>query len=457
VGAASYGYSSRMSERLDEFMAALAERTPGEEVFHQSVRELLADVIDDLDPDGPEARMGILERMTEPDRTITFRVVWQADDGSFETNRAHRVQFSDAIGPYKGGLRFAPSLNLDTLKFLGFSQTFKNALTGLPMGGAKGGADFDPKGRSELEVMRFCQALMTELHRHIGEDVDVPAGDIGVGEREIAFLFGQYKRINSRFAGVLTGKGQSFGGSAGRAEATGHGAAYFAALMRKHADSDLEGLRCALSGSGNVSIFCAEKLAELGASVISLSDSDGTVHDPDGIDGDKLAWVKELKLERRGRIAEYADEFGCEYLEGETPWSLELDAAFPCATQNELDGDDAKALLETGCELIVEGANMPLTPEATERLRSEGVAIGPAKAANAGGVAVSGFEQSQNAARLSLAAEDVDRLLQDVMELVHAECVASGELDDGRIDYIRGANRASFRRVRDAMLAQGAV
>ena len=446
-----------MSERLDEFMAGLEQRNPGEEVFHQAVRETFEDVIDEVDPDGPVVRNHILERMTEPDRTIIFRVVWQNDEGELHSNRAFRVQFNNAIGPYKGGLRFVKGLDLGTLKFLGFSQTFKNALTGMPMGGAKGGSDFDPKGKSDLEVMRFCQSMMAELYRHIGEDMDVPAGDIGVGEREIAYLFGQYKRLANRFAGVLTGKGLSFGGSAGRVEATGYGTAYFAALMLKQSGDEVEGKRCAISGSGNVSIFCAEKLIDLGATVVSLSDSDGTIHDPDGIDQDKLDWVKELKLERRSRISEYAEEFGCEYLEGERPWGIEAEIALPCATENELESDDAQSLLDGPYVAVVEGSNMPLSTGANRLLREEGFLIGPAKAANAGGVAVSGFEQSQNAARLSISGDDVDRLLRETMEEIHRECVERGERDDGSVDYVRGANRAGFARVCEAMIAQGAV
>jgi glutamate dehydrogenase (NADP+) len=446
-----------MSERLDEFMAGLEQRNPGEKVFHQSVRETFEDVIDEIDPEGPVVTQQILERMTEPDRTIIFRVVWQNDEGELRSNRAFRVQFNNAIGPYKGGLRFVEGLDLGTLKFLGFSQTFKNALTGMPMGGAKGGSDFNPKGKSDLEVMRFCQSMMAELYRHIGEDMDVPAGDIGVGEREIAYLFGQYKRLANRFAGVLTGKGLSFGGSAGRVEATGYGTAYFAALMLKQREEEIEGKSCTISGSGNVSIFCAEKLIDLGAKVVSLSDTGGTIHDPDGIDRDKLDWVKGLKLERRGRISEYAEEFGCEYLEDERPWGIEADIAFPCATENELDADNAKQLLEGGCTAIVEGSNMPLTSDANKLLREECFLIGPAKAANAGGVAVSGFEQSQNAARLSISGDDIDRLLRETMEDIHRECVERGERDDGSIDYVRGANRAGFARVCEAMIAQGAV
>jgi glutamate dehydrogenase (NADP+) len=446
-----------VSVELDTFMAGLESRNPGEDEFHQAVREVYADVLDEALENDDLRRAQILERMTEPDRTVIFRVTWETDGGELRANRAYRVQFNNSIGPYKGGLRFVKGLDLATLKFLGFEQTFKNALTGLPMGGAKGGSDFNPKGKSEREVMRFCQSMMVELHRHIGEDIDVPAGDIGVGEREIAYLFGQYKRLANRFAGVLTGKGMSFGGSAGRVEATGYGAAYFTELMLKRGGEDLEGKRCAISGAGNVSIHCAEKLVELGATVISLSDSGGTVHDPAGLDPEKLARVKQLKLVDRGRLAEYAEHSGDEYLEGERPWGLECDLAFPCATQNELGAGDADRLIGNGCSAVIEGANMPLTLEATERLRAEGVAIAPAKAANAGGVAVSGLEQSQNAVRVSWSGETVDRQLREIIERIHEECVTHGELEDGSVDYRRGANRAAFRRVAEAMLAYGAV
>ncbi len=446
-----------MSAQLDKFMSGLEERNPGEGEFHQAVREVYADVLDEALRNDDLRRAQILERMTEPDRTVIFRVTWETDEGSLRVNRAYRVQFNNSIGPYKGGLRFVKGLNLETLKFLGFEQTFKNALTGLPMGGAKGGADFNPKGKSDAEVMRFCHSMMVELHRHIGEDIDVPAGDIGVGEREIAYLFGQYKRLANRFAGVLTGKGLSFGGSAGRVEATGYGAAYFTELMLKRRDGGLEGKRCAISGAGNVSIYCAEKLIELGAVVISLSDTEGTVHDPAGIDAEKLEAVKQTKLVRRGRISEYAEHNEGEYPEGEKPWGLECDLAFPCATQNELDADDARRLIANGCEAVVEGANMPLTPEATAAFRAAGAAVAPAKAANAGGVAVSGLEQSQNAVRVSWSRETVDRQLREIIERIHGECVAHGERDDGSVDYQRGANRAAFRRLAEAMLAYGAV
>ena len=446
-----------VSEQLDKFMGGLVQRNPGEPEFHQAVREVYADVLDEALENDELRRAQILERMTEPDRTLIFRVTWETDAGELRANRAYRVQFNNSIGPYKGGLRFVKGLDLGTLKFLGFEQTFKNALTGLPMGGAKGGSDFNPKGKSAAEVMRFCQSMMVELHRHIGEDIDVPAGDIGVGEREIAFLFGQYKRLANRFAGVLTGKGMSFGGSAGRVEATGYGAAYFTELMLKRAGGELEGKRCALSGAGNVSIYCAEKLIELGAVVISLSDSAGSVHDPAGIDAEKLESIKRLKLGRRGRLSEYAERGDGEYLEGEKPWGIQCDLAFPCATQNELDADDAQELIANGCKAVIEGANMPLTAEATAAFRDQGLAIAPAKAANAGGVAVSGLEQSQNAVRVSWSRETVDRQLREIIERIHSECVAHGEGDDGSVDYGRGANRAAFRRVAEAMLAYGAV
>jgi glutamate dehydrogenase (NADP+) len=451
------GTVGAVSDRLDEFMAGLEHRNPGEDEFHQAVRDVFADVIDDALEDERIRGAQILERMTEPDRVVMFRVTWEDDEGQLRSNRATRVQFNNTLGPYKGGLRFVKGLRLDTLKFLGFEQTFKNALTGLPMGGAKGGSDFNPKGKSDAEVMRFCQSMMTELYRHIGEDVDIPAGDIGVSTREIGYLFGQYKRLANRFAGVLTGKGASFGGSAVRTEATGWGAAYFTAMMLERSDGSLEDKRCAISGAGNVSIFCAEKLTQLGATVISLSDSDGTIHDPDGIDESKLDFVKALKLERKGRMSEYAEEFGCEYLEGEPPWGLECDLAFPCATQNEVDEDAARELVGNGCEGVIEGANMPLTAGATRHLRSEGIAVAPAKAANAGGVAVSGLEQSQNAARLSWTHEEVDKRLQEIMKNIHTVCVERGERDDGSVDYVEGANRASFDRVCDVMLSYGAV
>ncbi len=455
---------------LDTFMAGLERRNPGEPEFHQAVREVAESVLPFVarNPEYHEAR--ILERMTEPDRIVSFRVVWEDDHGGIRVDRAWRVQFNSAIGPYKGGLRFHPSVDLSVLKFLGFEQGFKNALTGLPMGGAKGGSCFDPSRRSEREIMRFCQSLMTELHRHIGEDVDVPAGDIGVGQREVSYLFGQYKRLTNRFAGTMTGKGQAFGGSAVRTEATGWGAVYFAEAVLGGVDDGLDGRRALVSGAGNVARYCVDKLIAEGATPLTMSDSDGTVVDRDGIDAEKLAWIHELKETRRGRIREYAEAFdGVEYHEGATPWQLDLDAdvAFPCATQNELDRADAKALVASGVRLVVEGANMPCTAEAVAVLRDSGVLFAPGKAANAGGVAVSGLEQSQNAQRLSWSAEEVDRRLRSIVEDIHDRCVAGAEEVDavhgaveGRgpsriVDYAHGANVAGFRKVADAMLAYG--
>jgi glutamate dehydrogenase (NADP+) len=403
------------------------------------------------------AEGGILERMTEPDRIIVFRVCWLDDDNRVRTNRACRVQFNNAIGPYKGGLRFHRNVTLSVLKFLGFEQTFKNSLTGLPMGGAKGGADFNPKGKSAAEVMRFCHSMMTELARHIGEDVDVPAGDIGVGSREISYLFGQYKRINNRFAGTLTGKGVAFGGSLVRTEATGYGCVYFVDNMLNRRGEGFADRTCVVSGSGNVAIYAAEKAIELGAKVVTLSDSDGFVHDPDGIDAEKLAFVKDLKEVRRGRISEYADRFGCAYHAGARPWRVPCDIALPCATQNELDAGDADTLIGNGVRAVGEGANMPCRLDATARFLGAGVLYGPSKAANAGGVAVSGLEQSQNALRMSWSREEVHERLRRIMADIHEKCCTYG--DDGArgVDYVRGANVAGFVKVADAMLAYGAV
>ena len=382
---------------------------------------------------------------------------WLDDGNRVRTNRAYRVQFNNAIGPYKGGLRFHRDVTLSVLKFLGFEQTFKNSLTGLPMGGAKGGADFNPKGKSDAEVMRFCHSMMTELARHIGEDVDVPAGDIGVGGREISYLFGQYKRINNRFAGTLTGKGVAFGGSLIRTEATGYGCVYFVENMLKHRDEALAGRTCAVSGSGNVAIYAAEKAVQLGAKVVTLSDSGGFVHDPDGIDDEKLAFVKDLKEVRRGRISEYADRFGCAYHAGARPWGVPCDVALPCATQNELNAGDAETLIGNGVRAVGEGANMPCSLEATDRFLAAGVLFGPAKAANAGGVAVSGLEQSQNALRMSWSREEVHERLRTIMAEIHEKCCGYGDDGRGGVDYVRGANVAGFVKVADAMLAYGAV
>ena len=442
---------------LDRFMRGLVRRNPGEPEFHQAVKEVMGSLIPFMLDHPRYAAGGILERMTEPDRIIVFRVCWLDDRNRVRTNRAYRVQFNNAIGPYKGGLRFHRDVTLSVLKFLGFEQTFKNSLTGLPMGGAKGGADFNPKGKSDAEVMRFCHSMMTELARHIGEDVDVPAGDIGVGAREISYLFGQYKRINNRFAGTLTGKGVAFGGSLIRTEATGYGCVYFVENMLKRHGEGLAGRTCAVSGSGNVAIYAAEKAVDLGARVVTLSDSGGFVHDPDGIDAEKLAFVKDLKEVRRGRISEYADRFACTHHPGARPWGVPCDVALPCATQNELDAGDAEVLIANGVRAVGEGANMPCSLEATERFRAAGVLFGPAKAANAGGVAVSGLEQSQNALRMSWSREEVHERLRTIMTEIHEKCCAYGDGGDGGIDYVRGANVAGFVKVADAMLAYGAV
>ena len=441
---------------LDGFMRGLIRRNPGEPEFHQAVKEVMGSLIPFMRDHPRYAGGGIIERMTEPDRIIVFRVCWLDDRNRVRTNRAYRVQFNNAIGPYKGGLRFHRDVTLSVLKFLGFEQTFKNSLTGLPMGGAKGGADFNPKGKSDAEVMRFCHSMMTELARHIGEDVDVPAGDIGVGAREISYLFGQYKRINNRFAGTLTGKGVAFGGSLIRTEATGYGCVYFVENMLKQRGEELAGRTCAVSGSGNVAIYAAEKALQLGAKVVTLSDSGGFVHDPDGIDEEKLAFVKDLKEVRRGRISEYADRFGCAYHAGDRPWGVPCDVALPCATQNELDADDAETLIANGVRAVGEGANMPCSLDATGRFLAAGILFGPAKAANAGGVAVSGLEQSQNALRMSWSREEVHERLRTIMAEIHEKCRTYGD-GEGGVNYVRGANVAGFVKVADAMLAYGAV
>lgn len=439
-------------------MKGLIRRNPGEPEFHQAVQEVAESVVPFILDHPRYAEGQILERLTEPDRIVIFRVTWEDDQGNIRANRAWRVQFSNAIGPYKGGMRFHPDLTLGVLKFLGFEQIFKNSLTGLPMGGAKGGSNFNPRGKSEREVMRFCQSLMVELHRHIGEDTDVPAGDIGVGTREIGFMYGMYKRLENRVAGVLTGKGLTFGGSLVRTEATGYGCVYFCENILKHRGESMEGRTVAISGSGNVSLYAAEKVIQVGGKVLTLSDSDGFVHDPDGIDEEKLAWVNELKEVRRGRIREYADAFqGATYHEGERPWGVPCEVALPCATQNELDRNDARTLVKQGVMLVGEGANMPLTSEAVRVLQEENVLFAPAKAANAGGVAVSGLEQSQNALRLSWSRDRVDGRLQTIMAEIHERCVEYGGESDGVVDYRKGANIAGFVKVADAMLAYGVV
>ncbi len=450
-------HDAQTQQHLDRFMAGLVKRNPGEPEFHQAVREV-AETLVPVVRERPEyEKAQILERLTEPDRVVIFRVTWEDDEGNIRANRAWRVQFNNSIGPYKGGLRFHPSVNLSILKFLGFEQILKNSLTTLPMGGAKGGSNFNPKGKSDREVMRFCQSLMTELHRHIGEDVDVPAGDIGVGAREISYLFGQYKRLENRFTGILTGKGLAFGGSLVRTEATGYGAVYFLQHMLAHAGDEVAGKTAAVSGSGNVAIYAAEKLEHLGAKVVTLSDSGGFIHDPDGISAERLAWVKELKEVRRGRISEYVDRFGGTYHPGERPWHVPCDLAVPCATQNELSADEARALIGNGVRAVAEGANMPTELEGVHAFLDAKVLFGPAKAANAGGVAVSGLEQSQNALRISWTRDEVDNKLGDIMASIHEQCVTHGQEPDGYVDYVKGANIAGFVKVADAMLAYGAV
>ena len=441
---------------IDTFVDGVIERNPAEPEFHQAVREVSESVIPFVMEHPEYQSEHILERMTEPDRIVIFRVCWENDEGDICCNRAWRVQFNNAIGPYKGGLRFHPTVTQSVLKFLGFEQVFKNALTGLPMGGAKGGSNFDPKGRSNREVMRFCQSMMTELSRHIGEDTDVPAGDIGVGAREISYLFGQYKRLQNRFTGAMTGKGLAFGGSLIRMEATGYGLVYFVGDMLDRIDQTLEGKRVAISGAGNVAIFAAEKAREKGATVVSLSDSAGSIIDPAGIDAEKLAWVKALKLERRGRLEEYLEQFpGSAYLEGQKPWSVPCDIALPCATQNELDVEDAQRLIDQGVQLVAEGANMPTTVAATAMFHDNRVLFAPGKAANAGGVAVSGLEQSQNALRIPWTREEIDGRLQRIMAGIHDQCVQYGNGTPEYVDYVKGANVAGFVRVADAMIAYG--
>jgi len=442
---------------VSEVMERVARKNPAEPEFHQAVKEVVESLEAVLDRNKRYRDERIIDRVTEPERVIMFRVPWFDDRGQVQVNRGFRIEFNSAIGPYKGGLRFHPSVNLGILKFLAFEQIFKNALTTLPMGGGKGGSDFDPKGKSDNEVMRFCQSFMTELARHIGPDTDVPAGDIGVGGREIGYLFGQYKRIRNEFTGVLTGKGLNWGGSLIRPEATGYGAVYFAAEMLKTRDDALEGKTCAVSGSGNVAQYAIEKLNELGARCVSLSDSNGTIHDPDGIDDEKLAFVLDLKNVRRGRIQEYAEHFKCDYREGQRPWSIPCDCAFPCATQNEIDADDAKALLDNGCTLVSEGANMPSTPEAVDRFLEQGILYGPGKAANAGGVATSGLEMAQNSARLAWPRDKVDRKLHEIMIAIHAQCIQAAEAYGMPGNYVAGANIAGFTKVADAMLDQGVV
>tara|TARA_B100001250_G_scaffold15149_1_gene13239 strand:+ start:178 stop:1515 length:1338 start_codon:yes stop_codon:yes gene_type:complete len=445
-----------MYKSVQDFMSYVESRSYGEKEFHQAVDEVVVSLWDFLQDHPDYLHAKVLERMIEPERVIMFRVPWRNDRGDVEVNRGYRVEFNSAIGPYKGGLRFHPSVNLGILKFLGFEQVFKNSLTTLPMGGGKGGSDFDPKGKSDNEVMSFCQSFMTELYRHIGNNTDVPAGDIGVGGREIGYMFGQYKRIRNEFTGVLTGKGLNWGGSLIRPEATGYGCVYFAEEMLKTKDESFKGKTVAISGSGNVAQYAAEKVNDLGGKVVTLSDSSGTVYDKDGINAEKLAFVMDLKNVKRGRIKEYADKFNAEFHEGERPWKISCDVALPCATQNELNKSEAKELVKNGCLAVAEGANMPTEPDAVNLFLKEKILFGPGKAANAGGVAVSGLEMSQNSMRLSWTREEVDGRLHDIMKNIHASCTTHGK--EGKfVNYVKGANIAGFIKVADAMMDQGIV
>ncbi|KAA0969949.1 NADP-specific glutamate dehydrogenase [Pseudomonas sp. ANT_H12B] len=445
-----------MIESVESFLARLKKRDPDQPEFHQAVEEVLRSLWPFLEANPHYLTSGILERICEPERAIVFRVSWVDDQGKVQVNRGFRIQMNSAIGPYKGGLRFHPSVNLGVLKFLAFEQTFKNSLTSLPMGGGKGGSDFDPKGKSDAEVMRFCQAFMSELYRHIGADVDVPAGDIGVGAREIGFLFGQYKRLSNQFTSVLTGKGPSYGGSLIRPEATGFGCVYFAEEMLKRRGEAVEGKRVAISGSGNVAQYAARKVMDLGGKVISLSDSEGTLYCESGLTEEQWLAVLELKNVQRGRISELAARFGLEFLAGQHPWALSCDIALPCATQNELDAEAARTLLRNGCICVAEGANMPTTLEAVDLFVEADILFAPGKASNAGGVAVSGLEMSQNAMRLLWTGGEVDSKLHAIMQSIHHACVHYGE-ENGRVNYVKGANIAGFVKVADAMLAQGVV
>ncbi len=451
------GSNPQTRREVDRFMRGLIRRNPGEAEFHQAVRE----VVETLMPyvlEHPEYRKArILERLTEPDRIVIFRVCWEDDRHNVRVNRAWRVQFNNSIGPYKGGLRFHPSVNLSILKFLGFEQVFKNSLTGLPMGGGKGGSNFNPRGRSDREVERFCQSLMIELHRHIGEDTDVPAGDIGVGAREISVMFGQYLRLENRYAGILTGKGLSFGGSLIRTEATGYGCVYFCENMLNRVGDSLEGKSVAISGSGNVAIYAAQKCITLGARVVTLSDSSGFIHIDGGMDRDVLEFIRELKEVRRGRISAAAEHFDhIDFHPGERPWAVPVDVAMPCATQNEISADEARTLLKNGVRAVCEGANMPTELAGAHAFVDARILYGPAKAANAGGVAVSGLEQSQNALRLSWSAHEVDSRLQTIMHDIHETCVRHGS-ENRHVNYVKGANLGGFLKVADAMLAYGIV
>ncbi|MBN8688596.1 MAG: NADP-specific glutamate dehydrogenase [Chitinophagales bacterium] len=442
---------------VDRFMQYMKKRNPDQPEFLQAVSEVAQAIIPYIEEHPEYQKANVLERMTEAERIIIFRVPWVDDNGNFRVNRGYRIQMNNAIGPYKGGLRFHPNVNLSILKFLAFEQVFKNSLTTLPMGGAKGGSDFDPKGKSDNEVMRFCQSFMTELYRHIGNDTDVPAGDIGVGGREIGFLFGQYKRLSNEFTGVLTGKGFTYGGSLIRPEATGYGLLFFVEEMLKTQGETLKNKKVVVSGSGNVAQYAIEKTIAMGGIPLTASDSDGFIYDPDGIDQEKLEFILELKNVRRGRISEYADKYNVPYYAGEKPWKIPCDVALPCAVQNELDKEGALLLVKGNCKLVAEGANMPTTPDAIEVLQEKGILYAPGKAANAGGVATSGLEMSQNSIRLSWTREEVENKLRMIMRSIHEQCIQHGKKEDGTIDYVKGANIAGFVRVADAMLAEGHV
>ena len=450
--------SDNFHSEIESFMERVSAKNGHEPEFLQAVQEVAETVIPFIESNPKYKSARILDRIVEPERTIMFRVPWLDDEGNVQVNRGYRVEFNSAIGPYKGGLRFHPSVNLSILKFLGFEQIFKNSLTTLPLGGGKGGSDFDPKGKSDNEVMKFCQSFMTELSRHIGADTDVPAGDIGVGGREIGYMFGQYKRIRNEFTGVLTGKAKNWGGSLIRPEATGYGTVYFAKEMLATKNESFNGKTVAISGSGNVAQYACEKATELGGKVVTLSDSKGYIYDADGIDAEKLAYVMELKNVKRGRISEYAKTYSSAvFVEGKRPWEKDVDIALPCATQNELNGDEAKLLTSNGVICVAEGANMPCTPEAIEEFHTSKVLFAPGKASNAGGVATSGLEMSQNSLRMSWTSKEVDEKLHAIMVSIHQACVEYGKLEDGTVDYVKGANVAGFVKVADSMIDQGIV
>ncbi len=447
-----------MEKNIQDFLDKVSQRNQNEPEFIQAVHEVAETIIPFIEKNKKYQNAQLLERMVEPERVIMFRVSWLDDEGNIQINRGFRVQMNSAIGPYKGGLRFHPSVNLSILKFLAFEQTFKNSLTTLPMGGGKGGSDFDPKGKSDNEVMRFCQSFMTELSKHIGYNTDVPAGDIGVGAREVGYMFGQYKRLQNEFTGILTGKGLSYGGSLIRPEATGYGNVYFTQNMLKTKGETLDGKTVVISGSGNVAQYAAQKAIELGAKVVTMSDSQGYVHDEDGIDEEKLQFIMELKNEKRGRIKEYTEKYtNAKFYPDTTPWEVKCDVALPCATQNELKEVDAKKLVDNGCMCVGEGANMPCTPESIEIFREAKILFSPGKASNAGGVATSGLEMTQNSLRYNWTAEEVDTKLHEIMNDIHDKCVEYGKDEDGYVDYVKGANIAGFVKVADAMLAQGVV